>query len=88
MAVFPVRSYFDRAPLHWHWDGDAALAMTSHHHTIAEWVDMLAAVGFRLLRLLEPAPPEALLDEIWPSDDALAALRLIPQTIIFVAESG
>ena len=41
-----------------------------------------------LLRLLEPAPPEEMLDEIWPSDDALSALRLIPQTIIFVAEKG
>lgn len=88
MAVFPVRSYFDGAALHWRWDGDASLAMTSHHHTIAQWVEMLTAAGFRLLRLLEPAPPEEMLDEIWPSDDALSALRLIPQTIIFVAESG
>ena len=88
MAVFPVRSYFDGAAMHWRWDGDANLAMTSHHHTIAQWVEMLTTAGFRLLRLLEPAPPEEMLDEIWPSDDALSALRLIPQTIIFVAESG
>jgi SAM-dependent methyltransferase len=86
MAVFPVRGYFDQTPMHWAWDGAAELAMTSHHHTIATWVEMLAGAGFRLLRLLEPAPPEEMLDEIWPSDDALSALRLIPQTIIFVAE--
>ena len=88
MAVFPVRSYFDPAPMHWHWSGAANLAMTSHHHTIAAWVEMLATAGLHLRRLLEPAPPADLLDEIWPSDDALAALRLIPQTIIFVAEKG
>ena len=58
------------------------------HFTIAQWVEMLAAAGFRLTRLLEPAPPADLLDEIWPSDDALSSLRLIPQTIIFVAEKG
>lgn len=86
MSVFPVHGYFDHTPMHWAWDGMAELAMTSHHHTIAEWVDMLAGAGFRLQRLLEPAPPDELLDEIWPSDDALSALRLIPQTIIFVAE--
>ena len=88
MAVYPVRSYFDGAPMHWLWSGVPGAAMTSYHHTIASWLAMLAAAGFRLQRLLEPAPPTELLDEIWPSDDALSALRMIPQTIIFVAEKG
>jgi hypothetical protein len=46
---------------------------------------MLAAAGFTLRRLLEPEPPADLLDEIWPLDDALSALRFVPPTIIFLA---
>lgn len=88
MAVFPVRSYFDRTPVPWQWDGEPAVTLTSYHRTVADWVTMLGGAGFRLQQILEPPPPAEMLDAIWPHDGALAALRLIPQTIIFVAEKA
>lgn len=89
MSIVPSRSYFDNSPQRWSWTlPRGSVPMESYHFTIAQWVEMLAAAGFRLVRLLEPAPPDDLLDEIWPADDALSALRLIPQTIIFVAEKA
>lgn len=89
MVIYAARSYFDRAPMHWRWNGTAdGEPMQSYHHTIAQWIAMLTAAGFQLRRLLEPEPPQEMLDEIWPYDDPLAALRHIPQTIIFVAEKA
>jgi len=86
MVIFPSRSYFDNQPARWRWPDRIDLVLQSYHHTIAQWIAMLAVADFRLTRLLEPAPPANLLDAIFPSDGALAPLRLIPQTIIFVAE--
>ena len=60
--------------------------MTSYHFSISQWSEMLAGADFQLRRILEPAPPTDMLDEIWPLDDPLASLRLIPQTIIFTAD--
>ncbi len=85
MTIYASRSYFDPSAMHWTF-GKTGVAMVSYHRTVAEWLDALSEAGFVLRRLLEPAPPEAMLDEIWPSDDALSALRHIPVTIIFVAE--
>jgi ubiquinone/menaquinone biosynthesis C-methylase UbiE len=87
MSIVPSRSYFDNSPQRWSWTlARASVPMESYHFTIAQWVEMLAGAGFRLVRLLEPAPPAEMVEEIWPADDALAALGLIPQTVIFVAE--
>jgi ubiquinone/menaquinone biosynthesis C-methylase UbiE len=83
-TIYASRSYFDNAPMAWTF-GDTGVPMVSYHHTIAEWVTMLGAAGFTLQRLLEPEPPADQLDEIWPMDDALSALRFVPPTIIFVA---
>jgi SAM-dependent methyltransferase len=85
MSIVPTRSYFDNAPMRWNW-GNTGIHMESHHFSIGQWSEMLAGAGFQLRRILEPAPPTDMLDEIWPLDDALASLRLIPQTIIFVAQ--
>lgn len=82
-TIYASRSYFDRTPMRWKFFDEEP--MVSHHHTIAQWVEMLAAAGFTLRRLLEPEPPADLLDEIWPMDDALSALRFVPPTIIFLA---
>lgn len=87
LTLYPARSYFDPAPMAWTF-ADTGVWMHSYHHTIAEWIDMLAQAGFRLVRLLEPSPPAELLDEIWHCDDPLSALRHIPPTVIFVAERG
>jgi SAM-dependent methyltransferase len=85
MTIVPARSYFDNSPMRWDW-GNTNIRMESYHYSIGQWSEMLAAAGFQLRRILEPAPPADVLDEIWPLDDALASLRLIPQTIIFIAE--
>lgn len=86
VAILPSRSYFDSQPVRWRWPDRSDLVIQSYHHTIAEWIDLLAGADFRLTRLLEPSPPADLLDATFPSDGALAPLRHIPQTIIFVAE--
>lgn len=83
-VLYPARSYFDRSPMRWPFDG---VTMTSHHHTIADWLAMLSNAGFTLHRLLEPAPPADLADEIWQDEDnPLYTQRHIPQTIIFLAQ--
>lgn len=84
LTLYPARSYFDASPMTWRF-ADSGVWMHSYHHTLAAWIEMLTAAGFRLLRLLEPAPPTELLDEVWPDDDPLSALRHIPPTVIFMA---
>jgi SAM-dependent methyltransferase len=86
LSIVPVRSYFESGPEQWRWPGRADLVLQSFHYTIAEWMDMLYAAGFCLVRLLEPVPSPEMLDATFPSDGALAPLRLLPQSIIFVAE--
>jgi SAM-dependent methyltransferase len=85
LSITPARSYFDDAPIAWRWSG-AGARMETYHHTLGEWIDLLSAAGFQLLRMVEPPPPQSMLDAAWPEDDALAPLRLVPQTVIFVAE--
>jgi SAM-dependent methyltransferase len=85
LSITPARSYFDGTPLRWRWSG-LGTRMETHHRTVGQWVDLLSAANLQLLRLVEPPPPQSMLDAVWPEDDALAPLRLIPQTIIFVAE--
>jgi SAM-dependent methyltransferase len=85
MSIVPTHSYFDNRALRWRWS-NRDVTMQSYHHTIGQWSDLLSGAGFQLLRILEPPASQEMLDAIWPVDDALAALRLIPQTIIFVAE--
>lgn len=84
LTIYPSRNYFDRTPMRWLF-GDTNVVMASYHHTLAEWLEMLDHAGFALRRMVEPPASEEMLDEIWPPDDALAALRNLPQTIIFVA---
>ncbi|MBE2240894.1 MAG: methyltransferase domain-containing protein [Caldilineaceae bacterium] len=87
VTLYPARSYFDHSPMTWTFS-DTGVWMHSYHHTLAAWIDMLGEAGFRLVRLLEPAPPATALDEIWPYDDPLSSLRHIPPTVIFVAENA
>lgn len=86
-VAYPARSYFDGAPMHWHF-GEDAIPMVTWQHTVSEWVEMIHEAGFTLVRLLEPEADADLLDDTWPDDDALAPLRNLPQTIIFVAEKN
>ena len=57
VTLYPARSYFDHTPMTWTFN-DTGVWMRSYHHTIGEWIDMLNQAGFRLLRLLEPSPPQ------------------------------
>ncbi len=84
VSIYPVRSYFDSSPMHWTF-GQSSTAMQSYHRSIGQWCEMLLAAGLSLSRLLEPEPPIEMLDEIWPVDDPLTSMRMVPQTIIFVA---
>jgi SAM-dependent methyltransferase len=86
LVSYPARNYFDNAKVKWRWNDQHPVVMQSHHFTVAQWIDMLHSSGLRLARLVEPAPPVELLNSLWPTDGALAELRKIPQTIIFVAE--
>jgi len=84
MTIYTSRSYFDAAPMHWTF-GTTGVLMVSYHRTIAQWIAAFTNAGLQLQMLLEPAPPEEMLDEIWPSGDAFSTMRHVPVTIIFVA---
>ena len=87
MAVYPVRSYFDERPMDWHMRGPEQIWMRTYHRTIAQWIDLLHAAGLRLIRLVEPVPPQDLADEPWASEFDIQVGTQIPQAIIFVAEA-
>ncbi|MCB9137269.1 MAG: class I SAM-dependent methyltransferase [Caldilineaceae bacterium] len=80
---FPQRSYFDRRPLRWPYSG-ADVMLASRHLPLADWLDLGRAAGLELARVVEPTPPQDLLDELWPEDDSRAPLRLLPQAVIFI----
>lgn len=84
LLPYPARSYFDETPVRWSFDSPR-VRMQSYHRTVATWIDLLNAAGFCLARLLEPAPPVAMLDDLWPEDDPRAPLRNLPQCAIFLA---
>lgn len=85
LGVVPVADYHAQGVARWRFAGTDA-TMTTYHRTVAEWVGLLAECGLSLAQLLEPPVPAELLDELWPEDDALAPLRLIPHTLMLVAE--
>jgi len=87
LAPYPTRSYFDNTPLRWRFP-DTTVQLRAQHLAIAQWIDLLTINGFLLNRLVEPTPPQAVLDELWPRDSAYSPLRNIPQTIIFVAQKA
>jgi len=55
-------------------------------HTISQWIDLIMA-SLRLVRVIEPKTPTDVLDDLWPEDSPLAPLRLLPHTIIFIAQA-
>lgn len=79
-----ARSYWQRGPMEWQWSSGEW--MRSVHRTVGDWVELLRAAGFVLQRLLEPEPQLDRAEEIsWAESYDLEILRLVPQTIIFVA---
>lgn len=87
LSIVPVRSYYDDGCHRWRWPG-SGIVLQSYHRTIGQWTDLLAAAGLQLLRIVEPMPPADLLDDLLPEDGAQAPLRLIPHTVIFMAQKG
>ncbi len=87
LSPYPVRNYFDNSLLRWRFP-ESNVPLHAHHLTTAQWIDLLNTNGFQLSRMVEPAPPQAVLDELWPLDSAYSPLRHIPQTVIFVAKKA
>ncbi|MCL4861078.1 MAG: methyltransferase domain-containing protein [Caldilineaceae bacterium] len=83
-SLYPVRSYFDHAPMRWRFPGADTL-MESYHYTIGEWVALIRTSGMHIERLVEPPPPAAVADATWPDDGPLMPMRKIPHTLIVVA---
>jgi len=52
-ALLVRRSYFDRSPLDYEWNG---VQFTDYHHTIEDIFTGLVRSGFRVDTILEPAP--------------------------------
>jgi SAM-dependent methyltransferase len=82
VGVIPQRSYWDETPLAWRINDTPVMYA---HRTTADWIALLQGTGFRLARLLEPQAPQAIQDDCWPEDSALAPLRTIPHTLIMQA---
>lgn len=84
-SLVAARSYWRRGPMDWQWTGGAAW-MRSFHRTIGDWVDLLHGAGFQVQRILEPEPQLDNAETIsWSGSYDLEMVRLIPQTVIFVA---
>lgn len=84
MSIYPVRDYFSRESVDWRFP-ETGVRLRTWHYSVAEWVRMVQESGLTLIALLEPPAPQEQLDALWPEDDALAPLRLIPHTLLFVA---
>lgn len=84
-SPYPVRSYFDHAPMRWRFPG-MGTKMESYHYTMGEWVDMLHSSGLHVRRLVEPPPPQDVAVATWPDDSPLMPMRKIAHTMIIVAQ--
>lgn len=84
-SLVAVRSYWRRGPMEWQWTGGEA-RMRSFHRTVGDWVDLLHGAGLQVQRIVEPEPQFSNAEAIsWSGSYDLEMVRLIPQTIVFVA---
>ena len=84
-SLLAARSYWRRGAMEWQWTGGAAW-MRSFHRTMGDWVDLLHSAGFQVQRILEPQPQLDDAEQIsWAGSYDLEIVRLIPQTVVFVA---
>ncbi len=66
--------------------GSSGEWMRSFHRTIGDWVDLLHDASLQVERILEPEPQLDNAETIsWSDSYDLEMVRLIPQTMIFVA---
>lgn len=74
-ALLIRRSYFDRTPIDYEWNG---IAFTDYHHTIEDLFSALSRSGYRADAVLEPEPnPSGPRSQHWRD-----AFRLVPRTLI------
>ncbi len=86
-SLVAARSYWQRGAMEWQWSGGGP-AMRSFHRTIGDWVDLLHAACLPVQRILEPEPQLDHAERIsWADSYDLEIVRLIPQTVIFVARN-
>lgn len=84
-SLVAARSYWRRGPMEWQWSG-GGVWMRSFHRTMGDWVDLLHEAGFQVRRILEPEPQLDNAETIsWAGSYDLEMVRLIPQTVVFVA---
>jgi SAM-dependent methyltransferase len=87
-SLVAVRSYWRRGPMEWQFSGSGAW-MRSFHRTMGDWVDLLHGAGFKVQRILEPEPQLDNAEAIsWSGSYDLEMVRLIPQTVVFVAKKN
>lgn len=77
-----LRSYADETPTWWRFD--ESTPMQSFPHMTQTWIDVAAAHGLRLTRMVEPLAPVEMRNMLWPEDSHLAPLREIPHTLIMI----
>jgi len=87
LTGYPERSYYESRPRSWLFANTHVL-MRTFDRPLSLWVDLLIGAGFHVRRLVEPPVPPHWLDELFPADSALAALRNIPHTLIIVADAS
>lgn len=76
------RSYFDKNPDDWRWNGDPALPrMRSYHRTVSEITTCLTRAGLELEMLLEPEPVNDPTSP-WAGSYPLELMRSWPATLI------
>lgn len=92
-SLVPARSYWTRGPNEWQFS-ETGQWMRSYQRTVGDWVDLLHGAGLRVERIVEPEPvlvaeeDVAWADNYGPSELELELVKLIPQTIIYVARKG
>jgi SAM-dependent methyltransferase len=85
LVLYPQREYLADCAMDWLF-AESNTVIPSLHLPISGWLELISVSGLRLVKLLEPPVPSDIVDNLWPIDDALAPLRNLPHTIIFVAE--
>ncbi|KRA37311.1 MULTISPECIES: class I SAM-dependent methyltransferase [unclassified Nocardioides] len=81
-----TQSYWDRTPYVEVDDQTGQTSYVEHHRTLGDWVQLLAATGFRLTTLLEPEWP-ADHDRLWGGWSRVRG-TLTPGTALFGADLG
>jgi SAM-dependent methyltransferase len=78
-ALLVRRSYFDRSPIDYEWNG---IAFTDYHHTISDLYMSLVRSSYRVEQILEPEPtPAGPRSQHWRD-----AFRFVPRTLIVKAK--